>query len=256
MPDPARLDLSRHGREDLPPLLLLHAGGMTRREWTPFLGAWESRFHLITPSAPGHGASAPEPGLSLDSMAETMLRLLDQLGIASFSVVGSSMGGATALRMALRAPGRVERLVLYRSGFRVAGSMREALARFATPENWRAWGLERWMEREHLPQGGPQAWQSVIQRVAALFDRPDASLDRADLERIESPTLLIGGDRDPLVPLADLVTMRDAIPRCALWIVPDAGHVMAMETWRKPAFTEEIARFLRRATPSGPSGRS
>lgn len=251
MPNPLPLDAAVQGSVVAPPLLLLHAGGMTHHEWDPFLGAWKERFRIVAPSAPGHGASPAPPDLTLGSMAEAVLRLLDNLEIARTHVVGSSMGGATALRLALRAPERVDRLVLYRSGYRVVPSMQAALERMATPENWRQWRMERWMEREHAPQGGPTAWQAVIRRVAELFERPDASLSLADLARVAAPTLLIGGDRDPLVPLDDLIAMGKTIPAAATWVVPDAAHVMGMETWRRQAFTEEIARFLLRPDQTG-----
>jgi pimeloyl-ACP methyl ester carboxylesterase len=102
------------------------------------------------------------------------------------------------------------------------------------------------MERQHLPQGGPAAWLDVIRHVADLFSRPEASLSLADLTRISIPTLLIGGDRDDLVPLEDLVEMYRTLPRAALWVVPGAGHLLSMETWRRAAFQEEVRRFLTR----------
>jgi pimeloyl-ACP methyl ester carboxylesterase len=177
-------------------------------------------------------------------MVDAVLRLLDHLGVARAHLLGSSMGGATALRIALREPARVERLVLYRSGFRGGPGMREALERMATPETWRRWGLERWMERQHAPQGGRDAWHQVIARVAGMFAAPESSLGLADLARVESPALIVGGDRDDLAPLEDLVEMYRALPAAALWVVPGAGHLMAMETWRRAAFQEEVRRFL------------
>ncbi len=238
------LDATAQGDPSLPALVLLHAGGMTRREWEPFLPQWQAQFRLIAMTAPGHGASPSVADLDLDTLVAFTLEALDGLGIRRGHFLGSSMGGATALRIALRHPERVDRLVLYRSGYRASPGSREALGRLATAENWRRWGLARWMEREHEPQGGPVAWESVIRKVAAAFERPDASLRLDDLKRIQSPVLLIGGDRDELVPVEDLLEMYRALPRAALWVVPRAGHLLAMETWRREAFVSEVRRFL------------
>jgi pimeloyl-ACP methyl ester carboxylesterase len=126
--------------------------------------------------------------------------------------------------------------------------MRGAIDRLANCENWRRWGLEKWMAREHLAQGGPEAWKDVIARVAALVDpaKPDASLSLEDLRRIRARTLLICGDRDELAPLDDVVDMVRAVPESALWVAPQAAHILGVETWRKAAFEEEVRRFLLR----------
>lgn len=238
------LDAVVHGDRSLPALVLLHAGGMTRREWDPFLPDWQEQFRLVTLTAPGHGASPRTAALTLDALVAATTETLDALGVGRAHLLGSSMGGATALRLALRHPERVDRLVLYRCGFRSSPRSRGALARMATTENWRRWGLARWMEREHEPQGGPAAWEAVIRRVADAFAHPNASLAVANLARVRAPVLLIGGDRDDLVPAEDLLEMYRTFPNAYLWIVPGAAHLLAMETWRRPAFLAEVRRFL------------
>jgi 3-oxoadipate enol-lactonase len=217
---------------------------MTRREWDPFLPGWQDHFRIVTLTAPGHGSSPRVDAFGIGDLVSATVGALDELGVGRSHFVGSSMGGATALHLALRHPERVDRLVLYRSGFRGSPGARAALGGLATAENWRRWGLAQWMEREHDPQGGPGAWEQVIRRVADAFDRPGASLGLADLSRIESPVLLVGGDRDDLVPAEDLLEMYRALPEAYLWMVPGAGHVLAVESWRKAAFIEEVRRFL------------
>jgi pimeloyl-ACP methyl ester carboxylesterase len=243
-PDIPPLEHRLHGDPTLPPLVLLHAGGMTREEWSPFLEGWSPHFRLVAPTALGHGASPNVDALSVAAMAASVLHLLDRLGIGRAHFLGSSMGGSTALEVARHRPERVDRLVLYRCGYRTGPGAREALERLAAPETWRRWGLERAMERQHAPQGGPDAWKKVIRRVVEGIARPGAGATVEDLARIRCPTLLIGGDRDDLAPLDDLVAMYRALPAASLWIVPGAGHLLSMETWRRRAFQEEVRRFL------------
>jgi 3-oxoadipate enol-lactonase len=241
------LDFDTRGDSGSPPLLLLHAGGMTRREWDPFLEALSSRHFLILPTALAHGSSPNRPAINLESLTDSVIDLLDHLSVKLTHILGSSMGGSTALRIALRHPSRVDRLVLYRSGYRAGPAAQAALNRLADPETWRAWGLQGWMEKEHAPQGGPEAWKDVIRKVAVAFGesaRAGAAPGLDSLRRMDRPVLLITGDRDEIVPLDDVVAMYKTFPAARLWVVPGAGHVMGMETWRRPAFLSEILRFL------------
>jgi len=256
-PSPLLLDHELTGSASAPTLVLLHAGGMSRREWRPFLPAFGEHFRVLAPTALGHGRSPRAPSFTVRMQVDAVLSLLDHLGIEAASFVGSSLGGVTALTLALTHPRRVQQLVLYRSGFRHGSAALDSLRRFATEENWSAWGLKRWMEREHDPQGGPSAWTEVIRAVAAALEPPLAGppITEEDLAGIGIPVLLIGGDRDPLVPLQELVGMYKAIPNASLWVVPHAGHIMAMESWRRPAFELEVLRFLTRRK-AGPESRA
>jgi pimeloyl-ACP methyl ester carboxylesterase len=242
------LDYQTHGKADNPPLLLLHAGGMTKGEWDPFIDAWSKHFYLIVPDALAHGSSPNVPSISIAAMADATLALLDSVGIERAHILGSSMGGATAIWIALTAPERVDKLVIYRTSYHSTEEVHEGVLRMAEPETWQQWRLDKWMSEQHEPQGGPDAWTTVTQKVAAAFDPADSEHlhDLGDLATISSPTLIIAGDRDPVVSLEDATAMYHTIPDAALWIVPNATHFMGMEGWRRPTFEQEILRFLRR----------
>lgn len=243
------LDHATHGDPTCPAVVALHAGGLTRHEWDPFLESWSPFFHIVAVTALGHGSSPNVPELSVSDMAGSVLELLDHLGIERAHFIGSSMGGTTALEILRRNPERVDRLVLYRASFMSTPEKREGLERFARPENWKSWGLERWMSRQHEPQGGPEAWHEVLRKVAGALGQEASrpALTPADLQAFNRPVLLIGGDRDELAPLEEILEMHRSFPVSSLWIVPGAGHVMGMETWRRPAFEAEILRFLQRS---------
>ncbi|MGH2544984.1 MAG: alpha/beta fold hydrolase [Ardenticatenaceae bacterium] len=242
------LDFTTHGDPQKPALLLLHAGGMTRAEWDPFLDTWSSYFYLIVPSALGHGASPNVPELSISAMAETTLEVLDHLSNAKAHMLGSSMGGAIALWIALTTPERVNRLIIFRTSYHSSPATHEGVLRMAEPETWRQWRLDRWMSAQHEPQGGPEAWIAVTQKVAAAFDpaTSEHAHDLGDLATITSQTLVISGDRDPVVPLDDAIAMYRTIADAALWIMPHATHFMGTEGWRRESFEQEVLRFLRR----------
>ena len=104
-----------------PPLLMLHGGGPGATGLSNFvrnIPALSERFRLIVPDMPGYGRSTK--GLDrkdpFGDLAHAMLGLIDALGVERTHALGNSLGGACALRMALEAPARVDRLVLLGPG--------------------------------------------------------------------------------------------------------------------------------------------
>lgn len=104
-----------------PALLMLHGGGAGANGLSNYgrnIDALAKNFRVIVGDLPGYGASTKGLDQSdvFGDLAKTMLGLLDALGIAKAHIIGNSLGGACALRMALDAPERVWRLVLMGPG--------------------------------------------------------------------------------------------------------------------------------------------
>ena len=104
-----------------PPLLMLHGGGPGANGISNFsrnIPALADRFRVIAPDMPGYGRSSK--GLDrkdpFGELARAMLGLLDALGVEKAHVLGNSLGGSCALRLALEAPERADRLVLLGPG--------------------------------------------------------------------------------------------------------------------------------------------
>lgn len=239
----------RHGNPDSATLVLLHSGGMAGVEWQPQIQPLAKHFDLFVPDLPGHGQSLLADGetLSISLMAKAVVAMLQDAGKARAHLCGSSMGGAVALWIALHYPAMVDKLIVYRIGYRKNRETYEQTRAMANPEYWRRYGLHQWLSKIHTPQGDEHAWETVIANVSRVLDpqHSDHSHRLADLAMIASETLLIAGDRDPLIPLPELLEMLDAFPKAALWVMPNASHVTASNTWRAGAFAEEVTRFLR-----------
>ncbi|MFZ4790194.1 MAG: alpha/beta fold hydrolase [Candidatus Competibacteraceae bacterium] len=230
-------------------LILLHSGGMSGAEWTPQIPRFARQFRVIAPDHLGHGRSPMiADRLTVADLGRAVLELLDDLGLPQASLVGSSLGGAVALWLTVHHPDRVSTLALYRVGYRKDPATHAGTRSMADPAYWRSVGLHGWLSAIHQPQGGPDAWQTVIQRVAEALDpaTTDHAYDRATLKRIAQPTLLIVGDRDPVAPLEQILEMFQTMPNAGLWVIPYATHVTASNTWRAESFVLEVLRFLRR----------
>ena len=102
------------GPEDGPPLVLLHATGMSSTVWFPNVGELSKEHRTFAVDIVNEPGRTRQTRLVRDTAdcAAWLLALLDQLGIARATLVGSSFGGWHAINVALRAPQRVEKLVL------------------------------------------------------------------------------------------------------------------------------------------------
>jgi pimeloyl-ACP methyl ester carboxylesterase len=231
------------------PLILLHSGGMSGREWDPQITSLAQHFWVIIPDQLGHGNTPMiAEKLTIGDIGREVIELMDTLGIDKTHLVGSSMGGAVALWTTVHYPERVAKLVLFRVGYRKDGSTYVGTRGTADPEYWRQLGLHAWLSDIHQPQGGAEAWKTVISRVSEALDpaTSDHAHDLGVLSRLRQPTLIIVGDRDPVVPLEQALQMFQTIPDASLWVLPYASHITATNTWRGDCFALEITRFLKR----------
>jgi 3-oxoadipate enol-lactonase len=100
------------GPPSAPAMVLLHALGQDSSTWEEVRPAFEERFRVVAVDCRGHGSSARPGEYSFDLMRGDVVGVLDELGMGRVSLVGHSMGGGVALRIAEEHPERVERLVL------------------------------------------------------------------------------------------------------------------------------------------------
>jgi 3-oxoadipate enol-lactonase len=229
-------------------VLLSGSLGSTLEMWEPQLPALIPRFGVLRYDHPGHGSSPPLAQTTVSSMAQEVLVLLDELGIASVSYCGLSLGGAVGMRLALDEPGRVDKLVLCSTS-----------ARFATPQFWQERAdtvrrdgieavadvvLERWFTpgfrdvrryREMLLSIPTEGYARACE---ALRDW-DA---RGQLGRISAPTFAIAGAEDPSTPPADLEAILAEIPGADLLVVDDARHLVNVE--RANEFNDAVSAYL------------
>jgi len=221
------------------PLLLLHGGTGCHENWAHAGGdQFVREYTVIKPDARGHGrTSNPQKTITHRQCALDTLALLDHLGIRKCRAIGLSMGGNILLHMATLAPERIEAMVAVSATMyfpeQVRAIMRQIpLAGEQTPEAWDA------MRKSH---------KLGDEQVTALWDWTRDMKDSYDdmnftpscLARIKAFTLIVYGDRDPLYPVEMALAMYRAIPRSALWVVPNGGH--------GPVFFDAAVQFAQTA---------
>lgn len=205
----------------------------------------------------GHGESTSPNRFTLDDLAGDWLALLDAEGVDRAALVGLSMGGMTALRVALRAPDRVGALVLMdtRAGTEPwLSRLRYTVLRW----RYRIHGfsdalVERLVPVMFAPTSVTSRTQPIELFVRRAREHDREQLDRAiravlgrddagPIERIASPTLVLVGEHDRATPPSCSAELQRRIAGARLVTIPDAGHLSAME--RPDAVAAETLRFL------------
>jgi 3-oxoadipate enol-lactonase len=247
------------GPRDTLPVVLLHPFPLSHAAWEPQLRSLEAEFRVVAPDFRGHGASpaGPEPA-TIDLFASDVLALLDAMEIRRAVVVGLSMGGYVALRLAERAPRRIWGLVL--SDTRSEGDDDDGrLRRAAAARRVVALGSAAYAET-FLPTvlGATTLRErpAVAERVRALVaaNPPEgiaaalvamaarSSTTRA-LPEFRFPVQVIVGAEDLVTPPGSARLMASAVPGARLAVVPSAGHLSNLEN--PAAFEAALLPFLR-----------
>jgi poly(3-hydroxyoctanoate) depolymerase len=228
------------------PLLLLMGIGGNIEMWEPFEDALDPRaVQTITVDAPGTGGSSGyRLPRRMPGLARTMDKLAGALGYRSLDVLGVSFGGALAQELTHRSPARVRRLVLAATGpglGGVPGSPR-VLRHLATPRRYLQpdyfrrvagdlYGGEARRDPDAMLHGSlarfahvpsPGGYLSQLFAIAGWTSLPW-------LRRLAAPTLVIAGDDDPIVPLANGRILARLIPDARLHVVAGGGHLFLLE---------------------------
>jgi pimeloyl-ACP methyl ester carboxylesterase len=215
-------------------LIFIHGSGDSAEVWAP-LQSLLSGIETIAFDLPGHGARIAEPGpegMSVRDYAEDVYLKLMAQGIDNGVVIGHSLGGAIALRLAVDHPDLAQRLVLVGSGarLRVAPQFLEE-ARATGPE-----GSLTVTEMSFAPGHEEQAQAFYAARpptAPGMLYRDLAACDAFDmmgeLRDITQPALIIVGEADRMTPVKYAEFLNARLPQSELVVIPGAGHYVQIE---------------------------
>jgi pimeloyl-ACP methyl ester carboxylesterase len=254
------------------PLLLVPGLGNNVGMWVPFMQQFSNR-RIIRLDAPGTGlSSTPSYPINVPALAELLVTVLDECEAPTADVIGFSYGGAVAQQLAFDHPGRVNRLVLAATncGIGAVPGWLPAITGLATP--LRYYSPSFFDRTAAATFGGVTARdQSVRQRMINARRSHPPAFDGYTLQLlgifgwsswhflpcIPHDTLVIAGDDDPLVPVANAEMLAERIPNATLEIVPGAGHLMLWDDAEN--LGRRVSRFLNHTgtrRTSGPARRA
>ena len=263
------------------PLVLLHGDGESAFDWSWTLPALARTRRVYAPDLPGSGENEkPAADYSPAFLERFAASFLDAAGIGRAAVVGSSLGGLVALRLALSEPTRVSALVLVASSG-LGRAVNLGLSALVVPGygdlavGWAgtsAGAAQRARGRARLlfarPGRAPKAWVSEQYRLARTpgFLAAQLAALRAELDplgqrevlldelpSLTMPTLLVWGERDRVLPVWQARPALARLPEGSLEIIPDCGHLPHVE-W-PDRFVQALDGFLRDREDAEPNPR-
>jgi pimeloyl-ACP methyl ester carboxylesterase len=238
-------------------IVLLHGAGGGGANWFAVFNLLSRSYRVLAPDLPGFGLSprmhvGPPLGTSV---ARSIDAWLDARGEGRVHLVGTSMGGLIALRIAQDNPDRVRTLTLLDAAG--LGKSLPLLVRLGTlpgcgrfvRHTSRAgleFFLQRYLTARPMPEphrsalldfllavadaGGGETVAQYLSRFASLAGQTEVAGSRA-LEEIDVPVLVMWGEKDRFLPLRHARRAARALPRARLRIIAGAGH---SPNWEMP----------------------
>jgi 3-oxoadipate enol-lactonase len=257
------LDVEEHG--DGFPLLLIQGLGWSKWGSRAQIPAYAERRRVLSFDNRGTGLSAKPPGpYTIEELADDAASVLDMRGLERADVYGHSMGGFIALTLALRRPELVRSLVLVATGpggpdheplppetleiwLSVVGlPLEEAIRRTFPTSLTPGWPAEHpreyeeWLSARLDPPTPPECWWAQFNGSRAYVDQG------VPVERIDVPALVVHGELDRVIPLANGRLLAERMPGAELVVLPGQAHVPMLE--QPAAFADVVCSFLDRVS--------
>ena len=260
-----------------PVIVLIHGITGSSLTWDEVIEPLAEHYTVVAPDLLGHGQSAkPRGDYSLGAYASGVRDLLSALGHDRATIVGHSLGGGVAMQLAYQFPERVERLVLVDSGglgrdvhlllrASVLPGSELVLPLLAAPRLLSRidavgtflgrLGLRAGADLEEMWSGfsslsDAEARAAFIHTLRTIVDPSGqrvSAMDRLYLAD-EMPSLIIWGERDPIIPFRHGLAASEQMPGSRLVSFPDAGHFPHRNNPRR--FVRELTDFMEATEPS------
>jgi pimeloyl-ACP methyl ester carboxylesterase len=236
------------------PLVLVHGFLGSSEMWEPQINFFKNYFRVIAPDLPGFGKSKEvKSHNSIQSIANLLLKCLEEKKIDKFYLLGHSMGGMIVQEIAKKSGNKISKLICYSTGPRG-----EMPGRFETVDQ----------SRDNLKKNGLEIMARNIAKTwfvkgenAKYFDicinaGKQASIETVDnaliafknwngvdtLKNIKNKTLIVWGDKDKSYNLEQIKTLEKNIPNSSLIVFNNCAHNIHLEEPEK--FNNTIKHFL------------
>ncbi len=249
--------LAEHDSSSRPTVLLIHGMAGNSRTWKDVMPALSQDYTVLAPDLIGHGESAKPMGdYSLGAFASGLRDLLAVLDIGPVTVAGHSLGGGVAMQLAYQHPELVDRLILVGSGGlgrEVSWLLRmltlpgaEYVMPLAFPNfirepgdalnraiHERGFGVPRlgemWRAYSSLSQAENR--RAFVRTLRSVIDPGGQTVNATDRLYLAAamPTMIVWGDRDPIIPIAHAQAAHEAIPHSRLEVFEGCGHFPHVE---------------------------
>lgn len=260
------------GKPDGPVLVLLHGSNASLHTWEPLVERLKGKYRIISLDQIGHGLTGPNPTGQYDGLAfvGTLNSLLGKLGVNHFALAGNSMGGYVAWEYALAYPDKLTHLVLIDAagppddpdkdlpiGFRIARMPGiSKLAQIITPRSVFEKSLRGSVTNQSIvtPAMVDRYWElnrypgNRAATGARFAQYAGRTRNVGGLGQINTPTLILWGAEDKLIPVSGADWFAARIPNADKIVYPGIGHIPMEEAPDRTA--ADLDAFLSKPFPS------
>ena len=251
-----KVHLRDEGPRDAPAIMLLHGSNADLHTWEPWVQALKAKYRVIRFDQIGHGLTGPDPkeDYSTANYVADIGEVADRLGLAQFIIAGNSMGAKHALAFAIAQPERVSGLVLVDGSGgpmlkiprlekqdKGSGNLGFAIARMPgvnliaeqiTPRSLIQQSLEQSVSVKSVasPAAVDRYWELLRypgnrRATLARFSLPYDPLAEADIAKVATPTLILWGEEDRIIPVEAGQWLARTMPNNALRTYRAIGHL-------------------------------
>jgi 3-oxoadipate enol-lactonase/4-carboxymuconolactone decarboxylase len=254
------------GPAGAPALILLPSLGTAARSVADCADALSGSLAVLTVDLPGHGRSAPvTSAVDVADIAAAVFTLARDAGLDSFAVAGVSLGGAVGIELALRHPEAVTSLAVICSAARIGDAagwrQRAVTVRGQGTASLVSDSAGRWFAPGFI-EARPELVGAMLHDLSDTDDESYARCCEAlavfdaapRLGGVRCPTVVLAGEHDAVIPVADAVLLADGVPAGRATIIRGAGHLAPTE---RPAETAAVLlRHIRDADTRSPGSGS
>ena len=233
-------------RNHLPSLVMIHGAGGSSNVWTAQTHLLKGRCNTFALDLPGHGNTQGGGKSEIGEYAQWLVEVLDSVFEQKPYLMGHSMGGAIVQTVALTHPQSVKGIILVGTGPRLQVApvfldglkndfekIIETLIGYAYAPN-----ADRTLVREGIKMM-KQTGAQVVHGDFSACNRFDL---RSDVNKINSPCLILCGEHDKMTPPALSEKLNQAIPNSILKVLPSAGHMVMIENYTM--LNESVSEFI------------
>jgi len=214
------------------PLLLIHGGISSIQMWEKQLSDFSQHFRVIAVDCRGQGkTNNPEGVFHYKLMADDFAAFIQELNLEKVLLCGWSDGGQIGLEMGLHYPGLVKAMVLggtmihatkeMLAGFKEIGIEGPGTVDFEKLDKSLGWLVK--LLKEQTASQGKDYWKTLLNKISKMwYDPAEFPLDQ--VKQIQTPSLILLGDRDVYIPISEATKMYKLIPNAELAIIPNSNH--------------------------------
>ncbi len=206
------------------PLLLLHGAIGASRQLLPLAEQLRGHRKLYAPDFMGHGGRPMDNQFSMKALADDVLQLMEKEGIRNADVFGYSMGGYVGMYLARHYPEKINRLVTLATKYHWDETTAAKEIQMLNPEKieQKLPAFAQTLQERHHPND----WKEVLKRTSDMMVAlgADNTLKPADYAAINTPTLILLGDRDKMITLDETLAVYRSLPNGQMAVLPNTQH--------------------------------